>query len=131
MDEVISEHVRDAIAELSIDTPSAMGINAIPALCGLVAAGAEIEIDFLASKKIGVPVVIAREKISAPEAYECLTRRQRDVADLLTRGLSNKEIARHLGISVATTKDHVHAVLARLGLKSRAMVAASLRMAKD
>lgn len=48
-----------------------------------------------------------------------LTPRQRGVLDLLARGLSNKEIARELNVSVDTVKDHVAAVLKALGANSR------------
>lgn len=48
-----------------------------------------------------------------------LTPRQRHVLHLLTQGLSNKLIARELGVSVDTVKDHVAAVLKALGVTSR------------
>ncbi len=48
-----------------------------------------------------------------------LTPRQADVLSLLLRGLSNKLIARELGLSVETVKDHVAAVLRALGVSSR------------
>jgi DNA-binding NarL/FixJ family response regulator len=56
-----------------------------------------------------------------------LTPRQKDVLRLLTQGLSNKLIARELGVSVETVKDHVAAVLKAMGVSSRtqAVVAAA------
>jgi DNA-binding NarL/FixJ family response regulator len=56
-----------------------------------------------------------------------LTPRQKHVLNLLTQGLSNKLIARELGVSVDTVKDHVAAVLKALGVSSRtqAVVAAT------
>ena len=48
-----------------------------------------------------------------------LTPRQKGVLDQLARGLSNKEIARELNVSVDTVKDHVAAVLKALGASSR------------
>lgn len=48
-----------------------------------------------------------------------LTPRQTDVLALLLRGYSNKLIARELGLSVETVKDHVAAVLRGLGVSSR------------
>lgn len=49
-----------------------------------------------------------------------LTRRESDVLLLIGRGLSNKEIARQLSLSVATVKHHVHNVLDKLNLARRA-----------
>jgi DNA-binding NarL/FixJ family response regulator len=41
------------------------------------------------------------------------------VLSLLLQGKPNKEIARRLGLSVETVKDHVQAVLRALGVNSR------------
>jgi predicted ATPase/DNA-binding NarL/FixJ family response regulator len=53
-----------------------------------------------------------------------LTRRQRQVADLVAQGLSNREIARRLVIAVRTADSHVQNILLRLGFNSRAQIAA-------
>jgi two-component system nitrate/nitrite response regulator NarL len=51
--------------------------------------------------------------------HASLTAREHEVAHLIGTGLSNKEIARYLGISVATTKSHVHSILVKLGIARR------------
>lgn len=48
-----------------------------------------------------------------------LTRRESEIASLLRRNLSNKEIAVHLSIEVATVKNHVHNLLNKLNVHSR------------
>jgi DNA-binding NarL/FixJ family response regulator len=48
-----------------------------------------------------------------------LTKREASVARLVGSGMSNKEIARELTLSVATVKHHVHSILAKLQLPSR------------
>jgi DNA-binding NarL/FixJ family response regulator len=48
-----------------------------------------------------------------------LTARQREIAALLSDGLSNKDIAQRLSLSVPTVKNHVHAVLERLQIAHR------------
>ena len=53
-----------------------------------------------------------------------LTKRERQVIDLLGEGLSNKEIATRLHIAVHTVKSHVHNILEKLALRSRLEVAA-------
>jgi two-component system nitrate/nitrite response regulator NarL len=48
-----------------------------------------------------------------------LTKRETEVLQMIGRGLSNKEIARDLALSVATVKCHVHGVLTKLGVGHR------------
>jgi two-component system, NarL family, nitrate/nitrite response regulator NarL len=52
-----------------------------------------------------------------------LTPRQRQILALLDQGLSNKEIARALRITVPTVKNHVHNLLGRLKVRHRWQVA--------
>jgi non-specific serine/threonine protein kinase len=55
-----------------------------------------------------------------------LTRREREVCELIAAGLSNKEIAEKLVIAQRTAEGHVENVLVKLGFNSRAQVAAWL-----
>jgi DNA-binding NarL/FixJ family response regulator len=57
----------------------------------------------------------------------CLTAREQEVGRLLGAGLSNKEIARQLGISLATTKSHVHNILGKTGAQRRSLAARHLQ----
>jgi len=56
-----------------------------------------------------------------------LTRRQQEIVALIDEGLSNKEIARRLSIELATVKNHVHNILAKLQVGRRAEAAARVR----
>lgn len=56
-----------------------------------------------------------------------LTPREEEITSLIDAGLSNKEIAQRLGIEVATVKNHVHNILEKLGVATRAEAAARLR----
>jgi len=56
-----------------------------------------------------------------------LTSRERQIAELLEQGLSNKEIAARLEIGVPTVKNHVHSILTKLKASRRGQAAAMLR----
>jgi DNA-binding CsgD family transcriptional regulator len=55
---------------------------------------------------------------------EMLSRREREVVPLLAEGLSNAEIARRLFVTPKTVEHHVTSILGKLGLRTRAEVAA-------
>jgi non-specific serine/threonine protein kinase len=65
----------------------------------------------------------ARES-SADEQVLALTPRQRQVAALVARGMTNREIAAELVIAEGTAANHVAHILARLVLHSREQIAA-------
>ena len=68
----------------------------------------------------GIPAAASGGFQVAPSFEELgLTPRQADVLTQLLQGKPNKEIARRLGLSVETVKDHVQAVLRALGVSSR------------
>jgi len=74
------------------------------------------------------PAVAARlvDAIAQPPGEsppDRLTARERQVLALIGRGLSNKLIARELGISEKTVKTHVGHVLAKLGVSDRTQAA--------
>ena len=65
----------------------------------------------------------ARQQPSAapapPRAVDDLTPREKEVLELLVRGLSNPEICQQLVITDATAKTHVARILQKLGLRDR------------
>ncbi len=67
--------------------------------------------------------VVTKGKVKVREAVR-LTAREREVIDLLSEGLSNKDIGARLHIAIHTVKSHVHNVLEKLALRSRLEVAA-------
>ncbi|MGH1489578.1 MAG: response regulator [Acidimicrobiales bacterium] len=56
-------------------------------------------------------------------ASQQLTKRERDVLELVSRGLANKAIARSLGISEKTVKAHLTRVFAAIGVSDRTQAA--------
>jgi len=73
-----------------------------------------------------LPGAEARVGGRAPRDSE-LTQREHEIATLIERGLSNKEIARELAIGTATVKNHVHNILEKLEVSRRGEAAATLR----
>jgi DNA-binding NarL/FixJ family response regulator len=66
--------------------------------------------------------VPGEEKASLIESVR-MTKREREVIDLIAEGLSNKEIAQRLSIATFTVKSHVHNILDKLALHTRLQVA--------
>jgi DNA-binding CsgD family transcriptional regulator len=66
---------------------------------------------------------LARHGNGANEAaadFEELSERERQVLELIARGLDNAEIAQRLGISARTVRNHITRVFAKVGATSRA-----------
>lgn len=66
-----------------------------------------------------------------PEHATRLTPREREIVDLISEGMSNKEIAQQLHIATFTVKSHVHNVLEKLELNTRLQIAAFVRDGRE
>jgi DNA-binding CsgD family transcriptional regulator len=62
----------------------------------------------------------SRRRSAAPS----LTKRQKEVAELVSQGLTNRDIAERLGIDERSAEGHLERIRIRLGVRSRAQVAA-------
>lgn len=97
-------------------------------LANLGAPGTRLTIDIGATEALGTPMVVVHPGVDRPDpCFDVLSARQREVAALVATGLRNKDVALALGITVGTVKDHVHAILRKTGLDSRAAIAAAWR----
>jgi DNA-binding CsgD family transcriptional regulator len=77
------------------------------------------------AKQAAVPA-----RSDAPSVAEILTKRELQVAWLIGEGKCDKEIARHLGISGYTVREHIRRIFAKLNIGRRsAIVACVLRQA--
>ena len=59
-----------------------------------------------------------------------LTAREAEILALVEQGFANAEIAQRLSIQVRTVKNHVHAILGKLGVERRGQAAARARLAR-
>ena len=64
------------------------------------------------------------ERVGTASTASALTPREREILTLIDQGLSNKEIAQRLYIELATVKNHVHHILAKLHVHRRGEAAA-------
>jgi len=83
-----------------------------------VAAG-EALLDPTVTRRVIEAYVGRHERAKTRPDIPQLTAREIEVLELIARGMSNVEIARHLCISTATTKTHVSNVISKLGLRDR------------
>jgi DNA-binding NarL/FixJ family response regulator len=119
------DNLRTALERLD-DPQTCFAWEALEPLRRLSNEGMDVSIDLRASSEVGVPIIVAAIRRPLPP-LDGLSPRRRRVAELILAGHSNKAIARSLGISPATVKDHVHAILTQLGYASRAeLMAAAL-----
>jgi DNA-binding NarL/FixJ family response regulator len=73
---------------------------------------------------------VARGLPGVSEATD-LTSREKKVVNLIGDGMSNKAIAKNLGISPHTVKSHVRNIMDKLALRTRLQIAAYLRKSDD
>lgn len=64
------------------------------------------------------------EEVIHKRDIDSLTMREREVMELVARGMTNKEIANFLSISLNTVKNHVKSILSKLSLHSRSQAIA-------
>lgn len=68
---------------------------------------------------------------SAEPALDLLSQRERQVAEATSRGSSNKEIARAMGITERTVKAHLSAAFEKLGVRDRMQLALLVNGVED
>lgn len=105
---------------------SCLALSAFEPLKALSNEPVDFAIDLKASSALGVALVVVAPRVDRTAILDKLSPRRREVALLLAQGFSNRRVAAVLGITLATVKDHVHAVLDSLGLASRAELIAAL-----
>jgi DNA-binding NarL/FixJ family response regulator len=65
----------------------------------------------------------------AADTFGTLTARERELLEYLARGLDNHQIAAHLNLTEKTVRNHVSAILGKVGVESRAQAIVAAREA--
>ena len=68
-------------------------------------------------------ITALRTRVERADPTRALTRREREVADLVSQGLTNRELAERLVIAERTAENHVQHILVKLGLSNRSQLA--------
>ena len=68
-------------------------------------------------------------RASVPSPFPELTQREREILELMAQGHSNAYIADHFVLSLKTDRNHVSAVLAKLGVSTRVEAVVNARQA--
>jgi DNA-binding NarL/FixJ family response regulator len=60
-----------------------------------------------------------------------MTKREKQVIELIAEGYTNKEIAQKLNLSTHTVKSHVHNILEKLSLNTRVQIAKHVHISES
>ncbi len=127
IDEIVLGALKRAVSAVNDEMPRPVPVEILKPLVDMARPGLHVHLDIEASRTIGAPIVTIASNPDEAKLLAPLTHRQKEVAKLIIDGLSNRAIASQLGISLATVKDHVHAILKRLELSSRTALVSAAR----
>ena len=124
---VLTEKVRDAGCATRVliftagvgDTEAALALDAGAAGIALKSAGPEELVGAIRAVAAGRIYLDPALGVGAPAAHAALTPRERQVLELLARGLTGPQIADHLVLSPETVRTHVQNGVDRLQAKTR------------
>ncbi|QZT62307.1 LuxR C-terminal-related transcriptional regulator [Mycolicibacterium austroafricanum] len=108
---VVAFHMRsDTLADLLLMISAALeGRSSVPP-----------QLSAVLLRRVSALAAQRKSTVSGP----VLTTRESQILDMLELGQSNQDIAMQLSIAVHTVKNHVHSLLTKLGVSSRAEAAA-------
>jgi len=72
----------------------------------------QVLFDYVSRQRAHLPNLAIKQQLG-------LTRREQQLVELISRGLTNKEIAVELGLSEQTVKNHIHRVIRKVGVSDR------------
>jgi non-specific serine/threonine protein kinase len=88
--------------------------------------GRQMELNDLVEYVLKQPAVKPAPEPESPSPLSLLTRREREVALLVSQGLTNRDISERLTISIRTVETHVENALTKLNCTNRVQVAARI-----
>ena len=129
----MAQRLQPDVVLMDIRMPELDGIAATEKICSdpdlaatrvLILTTFENDTNIVAALRAGASGFIGKgsEPYANPELIDALTIREREVLRLVTKGLSNQEIADELVISIHTTKTHVGNIMTKLGAHDRAQL---------
>jgi DNA-binding NarL/FixJ family response regulator len=125
-------HLRSIVHHLHSANAEGTSLTEVVKLARQVELEAGVTVDFDATPELGLPLVVVRVPADPPTrqiGLSQLTPREGEVVALIATGLSNKQIALRLGLTLGTVKYYVHQILEKTELPSRVAIATSLRRA--
>jgi DNA-binding CsgD family transcriptional regulator len=132
LDREALRRLRETVRRLRHSPRRTLPVNELIDLASAARVGPGVTIDFEASRDLGDALIVLRvptfryDQISDPRLMT-LSHREREVAELVARGLSNKQIADRLCIAISTVKDHLHNILQKTALPNRAAIAVACK----
>lgn len=72
----------------------------------------QVLFDYVSRQRAHYPNLVVKQQLG-------LTRREQQLMEMISRGLSNKEIAVELSLSEQTVKNHIHRIIRKVGVTNR------------
>ena len=126
LDAAALQRLRRLIAASRHDHGRTVASAEVIRLSELLGLPGRLVIDLAAAEELGQPMVVLQVRRPPSPVLKRLTGREGEVAALVAAGLANNQIAARLGITTLTVKDHVHRILEKTGLRSRAAIASAV-----
>lgn len=104
---------------VNLPNPHNSLVLAVRPPCVIVGQSRGMKVAACCLKLLNTGLIGSIDMLLDDERTRVLSSREREVAQLVARGLSNKEVARELGLSDGTVKIHIHSIFQKLGAKSR------------